>query len=100
MWEEAESESKEGKRTAVHESHGKHEQSAGMGVDEEWHVGFGIVTRLRVVETKEQRISKRDRFWGESYQQCSTAEIRSHSPVAGIFAIMWRCVGEVDLEKY
>ena len=29
------------------------------------------------VETKEQQINKRDRFWDESYQQRSTAKIRS-----------------------
>ena len=59
-----------------------------MGADEGWHVGFEIVARSRVGETKEQR----DRFWGEDYQQHSTTQIRSHSPGAGIFTIMWRCV--------
>ena len=59
-----------------------------MGADEGWHVGFEIVARLRVGETKEQRA----RFWGEDYQQRSTVQIRSHSPGAGIFKIMWRCV--------
>ena len=27
-----------------------------------------------------------------SHQRCSAAEIRSHSPIAGFFTIMWRCM--------
>jgi hypothetical protein len=59
MREEAESENKEGKRTSARERHGMHERS-----EEGWHVGLETVTRLRVGETKERRLSKRvrDRF--------------------------------------
>jgi hypothetical protein len=91
MREEAESENEESKRTSARESLGMHERS-----EEGWHVGLETVTRLRIRETKEQQLSKRvrDRFWGESYQQPSesTTEIRSYSPEAKIFTIMWRCM--------
>ena len=85
MWEEAEPENK---------ANGQQCRNTMEYMNDQWRWrgmrgGTETVTRLRVAKTK---VSKCDRFWGEYYQQHTTADIHSHSPVAGIFIITWRCV--------
>ncbi|SRR6266550_9211963 len=56
------------------------------------HVGFKIVTRLKVVET---RVSKRD----NSFVRNARPWRFTHSPVVGAFTIMWMLSSEGRVEK-